>query len=161
MPADLPIVVSIFLDQARAVWPYYAGGALFAALIKTFKWDRRVRASLTRCGKAAVPVAVAAGLISPLCSCGILPVVVALSAGGVPLPPVMALLVTSPLMSPDAFAVTVGQLGWTYALWKAATAAVVGLSAGFLAEALVRRGVLDGSGFRAGKMWADSGKARP
>lgn len=161
MPADLRIVASIFLDQARAVWPYYLGGALFAAFIKTFKWDRRVRASLTRFGKAAVPVAVLAGLISPLCACGILPVVVALSAGGVPLPPVMALLVTSPLMSPDAFAVTAGQLGWTYALWKAGTAAVVGLSAGFLAAALVRRGVLSGSSFRAEKMWSENGKARP
>jgi len=129
---DLKIIGSLFLEQARDLWPFYLAGVLFAAFIKTFKWDRRIRASLVRYGKASVPVAVAAGLVSPLCSCWILPVVIALSAGGVPLPPVLALLITAPLMSPDAFLVTVGQLGWTFALWKLGIAATVGLSAGTL-----------------------------
>lgn len=158
---DLKVIGSLFLEQARDLWPFYLAGVLFAAFIKTFKWDRRIRASLVRYGKASVPVAVAAGLVSPLCSCGILPVVIALSAAGVPLPPVLALLITSPLMSPDAFLVTVGQLGWTFALWKLAIAATVGLSTGFAADALVRRGVLSASSFRVEKMYEDSGKVRP
>jgi len=158
---DLKIIGSLFLEQARDLWPFYLAGVLFAAFIKTFKWDRRIRASLVRYGKASVPVAVAAGLVSPLCSCGILPVVIALSAGGVPLPPVLALLITAPLMSPDAFLVTVGQLGWTFALWKLAIAATVGLSTGFAAEALVRRGVLPASSFRVEKMYEEGGKVRP
>ena len=158
---DLKIIGSLFLEQARDLWPFYLAGVLFAAFIKTFKWDRRIRASLVRYGKASVPVAVAAGLVSPLCSCGILPVVIALSAGGVPLPPVLALLITAPLMSPDAFLVTVGQLGWTFALWKLAIAATVGLSTGFAAEAMVRRGVLPASSFRVEKMYGEGGKVRP
>jgi len=158
---DLKIIGSLFLEQARDLWPFYLAGVLFAAFIKTFKWDRRIRASLVRYGKASVPVAVAAGLVSPLCSCGILPVVIALSAAGVPLPAVLALLITAPLMSPDAFLVTVGQLGWTFALWKLAIAATVGLSTGFAAEALVRRGVLPASSFRVEKMYEEGGKVRP
>lgn len=158
---DLKVVGSLFLEQAKDLWPFYLAGVLFAAFIKTFKWDRRIRASLVRYGKASVPVAVAAGLVSPLCSCGILPVVIALSAAGVPLPPVLALLITSPLMSPDAFLVTVGQLGWTFALWKLAIAATVGLSTGFAADALVRRGVLSASSFRVEKMYEEGGKVRP
>ena len=158
---DLKVVGSLFLEQAKDLWPFYLAGVLFAAFIKTFKWDRRIRASLVRYGKASVPVAVAAGLVSPLCSCGILPVVIALSAEGVPLPPVLALLITSPLMSPDAFLVTVGQLGWTFALWKLAIAATVGLSTGFAADALVRRGVLSASSFRVEKMYEEGGKVRP
>jgi hypothetical protein len=159
--ADLRVVAALFLEQARDLFPFYLGGVLFAAFIKTFKWDRRVRASLVRHDRAAVLVAVAAGLISPLCSCGILPVVIALSAAGVPLPPVLALLITSPLMSPDAFLVTLGQLGWGYALWKLGVAAVVGLAAGFGSLWLVRRGALDASGFRAGRMYGESGEVRP
>jgi uncharacterized membrane protein YraQ (UPF0718 family) len=159
--ADAIVIGGLFLEQARDLWPFYLAGVLFAAFIKTFKWDRRIRASLVRYGKASIPVAVAAGLVSPLCSCGILPVVIALSAGGVPLPPVLALLITAPLMSPDAFLVTVGQLGWTFALWKLAIAATVGLSAGFAADALVRRGVLPASSFRVEKMYGESGKVRP
>ena len=158
---DLKVVGTLFLEQARDLWPFYLGGVLFAAFIKTFKWDRRVRASLVRHGRWAILVAVAAGLISPLCSCGILPVVMALSAAGVPLPPVFALLITSPLMSPDAFLVTLGQLGWTWALCKLAVAAVVGLAAGFGAEALVRRGFLDAQSFRVGKVLAEEGRPRP
>jgi uncharacterized membrane protein YraQ (UPF0718 family) len=158
---DLKIVGILFLEQARDLWPFYLGGVLFAAFIKTFKWDRRIRASLVRHGRSSILVAVAAGLVSPLCSCGILPVVIALSAAGVPLPPVMALLITSPLMSPDAFVITVGQLGWSYALWKLAAAAVVGLSTGFGAEALVRRGYLDAFSFRVEKMYSGEGRVRP
>jgi hypothetical protein len=161
MAADLRVIASLFLEQARDLWPFYLGGVLFAAFIKTFKWDRRIRASLVRYDRAAILVAVAAGLVSPLCSCGILPVVIALSAAGVPLPPVLALLITSPLMSPDAFLITVGQLGWTYALWKLAVATAAGLSAGFGALALVRKGVLDASSFRVERMYGEQGKARP
>ena len=159
--ADAIVIGGLFLEQARDLWPFYLAGVLFAAFIKTFKWDRRIRASLVRYGKVSIPIAVAAGLVSPLCSCGILPVVIALSAGGVPLPPVLALLITAPLMSPDAFLVTVGQLGWTFALWKLAIAATVGLSTGFAADALVRRGVLPASSFRVEKMYEEGGKVRP
>jgi len=159
--ADLRVIATLFVDQARDLWPFYLGGVLFAAFIKTFQWDRRVRASLVRYDRASILVAVGAGLISPLCSCGILPVVLALSAAGVPLPPVLALLITSPLMSPDAFLITVGQLGWTYALWKLGVAAAVGLSTGFVARRLVRKGVLAGGSFRAETLYDGSGKARP
>lgn len=159
--ADAKIIAALFLEQGRALLPFYLGGVLFAAFIKTFKWDRRVRASLVRHGRASILLATAAGLVSPLCSCGILPVVLALSAAGVPLPPVMALLITSPLMSPDAFLITLGQLGWAYALWKLASAATVGLAAGFAALWLSRRGALDASGFKAGKMFDAAGAARP
>ena len=161
LAADAKVVFSLFLAQARDLWPFYLAGVLFAAFIKTFKWDRRVRASVIRYDRAAIFVAVGAGLISPLCSCGILPVVLSLSAAGVPLPPVLALLVTSPLMSPDAFLITVGQLGWTWALWKLAVAALVGLAGGFSALWLVRRGVLDGTSFRVEKMYDAPGKVRP
>ncbi len=149
MPADMNTIAALFLEQARALWPYYLGGVLIAAAVKTFKWDRRIRASLVRMPRMSIVVATAAGLITPLCSCGILPVVLGLSAAGVPLPPVLALLLASPLMSPDAFVITVGQLGWTYALWKLAVAAAAGLSAGFLSLALMRRGILAGAGAKA------------
>lgn len=161
MWADLRVIANLFLEQARDLWPFYLGGVLFAAFIKTFKWDRRVRASIVRHERASILVAVGAGLISPLCSCGVLPVVIALSAAGVPLPPVLALLITSPLMSPDAFLITVGQLGWTYALWKLGVAAAVGLVTGFVALGLVRKGVLAAGSFRAEKLYDGSGKARP
>ncbi len=161
MMNDLPIIKDLFLAQAGTLWPYYLAGVVFAALIKTWKWDRRIRASLIRYDRAAIFVGVGAGLISPLCSCGIMPVVIALSAAGVPLAPVLALLITSPLMAPDAFIVTVGQLGWVWALWKLAVAAMVGLSAGFIARWLSSRGILSGTSFKVEKMYDRDGAVRP
>jgi uncharacterized membrane protein YraQ (UPF0718 family) len=154
-------VASLFAAQAKGMLPYYVGGVAFAALIKTWKWDRRIRASLIRYDHGAILVAVAAGLVSPLCSCGILPVVIALSAAGVPLAPVIALLITSPLMSPDAFFITAGQLGWTFALWKLGAAAATGLSAGYAARFLAARGVLEGTSFHVERMYSEEGRVRP
>lgn len=159
--AALLTIASLFVDQLKNVWLFFAGGIVFAAVIKTFKWDRKVRASLVRYERSAIFVAVGAGLIAPLCSCGILPVVISLSAAGVPLPPVVALLITSPLMSPDAFLLTLGQLGWTYALWKLVTATVIGLVAGFGALVLVRRGWLPSNSFRVEAMYRADGRPRP
>jgi uncharacterized membrane protein YraQ (UPF0718 family) len=158
---DLLIIKDLFLAQAGTLWPYYLGGVVFAALIKTFKWDRRIRASLVRHERGAIFVGVAAGLVSPLCSCGIMPVVIALSAAGVPLAPVLALLITSPLMAPDAFIVTVGELGWAWAMWKLGIAAMVGLSAGFAARWLASRGVLSSTSFLVEKMYDREGAVRP
>jgi len=148
VPGALRIVAGLFLEQARALAPWYLLAVTFAAVVKTFRWDLRVRASLARFGRGAVLVAVGAGLVSPLCSCGILPVAIALTGAGVSLPPVLALLITSPLMSPDAFLVTAGQLGWRYAVWKLGVAAAVGLCAGFSARWLVLRGMLPEHGLR-------------
>lgn len=161
MPESARVIGSLLLEQARALWPYYLAAVAFAAFIKTFKWDRRLRASLVRFERGSILVAVAAGLLSPLCSCGILPVVIALSGAGVPLPPVLALLITSPLMSPDAFLITLGQLGWAYALWKLAVAAVVGLSTGFVALWLVRRGMIPAGSFRPSAVRGEGGAVRP
>lgn len=161
MSSDFLTIVSLFLDQARDLWPFYLAGVVFAAFIKTFKWDRRIRASVVRYGKASIFVSTGAGLVSPLCSCGILPVAVALTGAGVPLPPVLALLITSPLMSPDSFIITVGQLGWDYAIWKLAAAATAGLAAGFTAHLLVKRGFLAATGFRTGGPLVEDGSARP
>lgn len=161
MPDSVRVIGALFVEQAKALWPFYLAAVTFAAVIKTFKWDRRVRASLVRHERSGILVAVGAGLLSPLCSCGILPVVIALSGAGVPLPPVLALLITSPLMSPDAFLITVGQLGWTYALWKLGVAAVVGLACGFTALWLVRRGTLPAAGFRAERVRGEGGAPRP
>ncbi|MBI5418293.1 permease, partial [Candidatus Poribacteria bacterium] len=72
------------------------------------------------------------GLMSPLCSCGILPVVVTLIECGIPLAPVMALFITSPIMSPEALVLTYLTLGEHLAFAKLIGACFMGLGAGFL-----------------------------
>ena len=101
------------------MWWVFGLGVLVAALIKTFKWDKRIRKRLQGSAHGAIALATGVGLVSPLCSCGIVPLVISLIYGGVPLAPVFALLITSPLMSPDAFVITLGGLGPTPGLGQA------------------------------------------
>jgi hypothetical protein len=59
---------------------------------------------------------------------------------GVPLPPVMAFWLASPLMDPSMFVLTVGTLGTTFALYKTTAAIGIGLLGGFGTAALMGAG---------------------
>ena len=68
--------------------------------------------------------------------------VAALLASGVPLAPVMVFLISSPLMSPSAFVITLGGLGPALALAKISAALIVGLAAGLVTYHLTKTGYL-------------------
>jgi uncharacterized membrane protein YraQ (UPF0718 family) len=83
------------------------------------------------------------GALSPFCSCGVIPVIAGLLAAGVPLAPVMAFWIASPLMDPNQFALLVGALGLEFALAKTAAAIGMGLLGGFVTQALASTGLVD------------------
>jgi uncharacterized membrane protein YraQ (UPF0718 family) len=146
--SDIQSIFRIFLDEAIVLLPYFALSILFAAFVKTFKWDRRVRASVVSYPRASIVVATVAGIISPLCSCGVLPIVIALSGAGVPIPPVMALLITSPIMSPDSLIITAAEIGPMFAAGKLVIALITGLVTGYVCQTLVAKGLLPEFPFR-------------
>jgi uncharacterized membrane protein YraQ (UPF0718 family) len=130
----------VLLDEAARMWWVFGLGVLLAALIKTFKWDKRIRKRLRGSSHGAIALATGVGLVSPLCSCGVVPLVISLIYGGVPLAPVFALLITSPLMSIDAFVITLGGLGPALAWGKLASAVFAGLAGGYAVLLLQRLG---------------------
>ena len=65
--------------------------------------------------------------------------VAAMLAGGAPVAPVMVFLISSPLMSPSAFFITLGGLGMGIALWKLFSAVALGLAAGCVTDWLWER----------------------
>ncbi|TVQ58832.1 MAG: permease [Rhodobacteraceae bacterium] len=89
-------------------------------------------------GRQAVMVVSAAlmGGLSPFCSCGVIPLIAALLAMGVPLAPVMAFWLASPLMDPSMFALTAGTAGLDFAVGKTVAAIGVGLLGGYGVMAL-------------------------
>ncbi len=95
-------------------------------------------------GRQATMVLTAAlfGGLSPFCSCGVIPLIAALLAMGVPLAPVMAFWLASPVMDPSMFALTAGALGLDFAVAKTLTAVGIGLLGGFGVMALGRGGWL-------------------
>jgi len=82
------------------------------------------------------------GALSPFCSCGVIPLIAALLAIGVPLPAVMAFWLASPLMDPAQFILTSSVLGLPFALAKTLAAIGVGLLGGFGTFAFTRAGAL-------------------
>lgn len=84
----------------------------------------------------AIVMAALAGALSPLCSCGVVPLIAGLLAGGVPLAPVMAFWLASPVMDPAMFVLTAGVLGTDFALAKTAAAIGLGLFGGWATRAL-------------------------
>ncbi|MCU0883723.1 MAG: permease [Beijerinckiaceae bacterium] len=95
-------------------------------------------------GRTAPMIVLAAlmGALSPFCSCGVIPLIAALLALGVPLPAVMAFWLASPLMDPAQFVLTASVLGLPFALAKTVAAIAVGLLGGFGTYALTAAGAL-------------------
>jgi uncharacterized membrane protein YraQ (UPF0718 family) len=95
-------------------------------------------------GQKAPMIVLAAlmGALSPFCSCGVIPLIAALLAMGVPLPAVMAFWLASPLMDPAQFVLTTSILGLDFALAKTVAAILVGLLGGFGTYGLTALGLL-------------------
>ncbi|MEP1535548.1 MAG: permease [Paracoccaceae bacterium] len=85
-------------------------------------------------------LAAAFGGLSPFCSCGVIPLIAALLAMGVPLSAVMAFWLASPVIDPSMFALTVGVLGYEFAIAKTIAAIGLGVSGGYVTLALTRFG---------------------
>jgi uncharacterized membrane protein YraQ (UPF0718 family) len=83
-----------------------------------------------------IVLAALAGGLSPFCSCGVIPLIAALLAMGVPLSAVMAFWLASPVMDPTMFLLTSGVLGFEFAIAKTLAAISLGLLGGFIVMAL-------------------------
>jgi hypothetical protein len=95
-------------------------------------------------GRTAVMVLAAAafGGLSPFCSCGVIPIIAALLTMGVPLAPVMAFWLASPVIDPAMFVLTSGLLGAGFAVAKTLAAIGLGLLGGYATMALAKSGWL-------------------
>jgi len=143
------------------MWWIFLLSVLLVGVIKGYKLDLKIRNSIVRAGMFAIPVAVLIGMVSPLCACGILPVFITLAMAGTPLAPLMALLVTSPVMGPDALLLTWRGLGADWAIYKLVGAAVLGLGSGYAIAFLEKRGWLAGDMICLTPVYRDDGSLAP
>ena len=80
--------------------------------------------------------------LSPFCLCGVVPLAASLLVAGVPIAPVLAFCIASPIMDPEMFMLTAAGLGLEFAVMKTIAAFGMGMFAGFLAPALSHAGLL-------------------
>lgn len=114
------------------------GMALAAWLVASGASDR---ISVLFEGRAvrAVMVASLFGALLPVCGITVLPLMTGLLAAGVPLAPVMAFWLASPITGPELISVTAATLGWKFALGKTLAALGLGLLGGCVTGVFFRR----------------------
>ncbi len=122
------------------VFPYFMVGVFLAGLIRTYKLAIVLRNSLIKYGFLSIFLASLVGVLTPLCACGILTTAVTLMFAGLPLAPVMALLVSSPLISPSAYLLTLNDLGPHWTVIRTIAAFSMGIFAGVITHLLRNKG---------------------
>lgn len=124
------------LDSLLHISPFLAASIFVGAAAKATGADNQVAAMLQGRQTTAIVLAALFGALSPFCSCGVVPIVAALLAAGVPLAPVMAFWIASPIMDPEMFILTAAVLGTPFAVAKTLAAIGMGLLAGFATRGL-------------------------
>ncbi|SHM08982.1 hypothetical protein SAMN05443432_104370 [Roseovarius litoreus] len=104
--------------------------------------DNLIARAFTGAPVVMIGLAALAGGLSPFCSCGVIPLIAALLAMGVPLSAVMAFWLASPVMDPSMFVLTTGVLGLEFAVAKTLAAVGLGLFGGAVVHGLTRAGGL-------------------
>ncbi|MHA7827053.1 MAG: permease [Roseovarius sp.] len=104
--------------------------------------DNLIARAFTGTPIVMIALAALAGGVSPFCSCGVIPLIAALLAMGVPLSAVMAFWLASPVMDPSMFVLTTGVLGLEFAVAKTLAAIGLGMFGGWATHLLTRAGGL-------------------
>jgi uncharacterized protein len=129
--------------ELAQIAPWLAASVIVAAGAHATGADALAARVFTGRQSRMVVVASVIGALLPFCSCGVIPLVAGLLAAGVPLAPVMAFWVSSPLMDPTQFFIATGVLGLGFAVAKMVAAVGMGLFSGFGTMTLIRMGWLD------------------
>ena len=138
-------------NLVKELWYFAFLGAFAAVLISQIMSREKVRKLLTRKGSVSILVAAVLGVLSPMCTFAAIPLVGGLMAVGVPVPPLMAFLISSPLMNPSLFVMTWGVMGPEMAIARSLSALFLGLLGGWIVETAVSRKWVDFSNpLRAG-----------
>jgi len=120
--------------------PFLLLSVLLAAWLKAAGADRLIGRAVASRPLPAILLAAAFGALSPFCSCGVVPLVAALLAAGMPLPAVMAFWISSPLMDPETFILMAATIGPGFTVAKTVAAIAMGLFGGFATWGLMGLG---------------------
>ncbi len=136
--AQLPVSLLFTLQAVWEMLPFFALAIAIAAVAKATSADILIARAFSGNPVRATVLAALVGAVSPFCSCGVIPLIAAMLGAGVPLAPVMAFWIASPIMDPEMFVLTVAGIGFNFAVAKTVAAASMGLLAG-LSILLIQR----------------------
>jgi uncharacterized membrane protein YraQ (UPF0718 family) len=129
-------------DALLGMAPFLLLAVAIAAYAKATGSDKLIARAFSGNAVVAVVAASLMGALSPFCSCGVIPLIAAMLMAGVPLAPVMAFWIASPIMDPEMFVLTAAGIGLGFTIAKTIATVCMGLMAGFAVYAMERRGWL-------------------
>ena len=132
--------VNFTITALISIAPYFAVAVGIAAWTKATGLDTSIALVFSGDPVRMIFVAAIFGALSPFCSCGVIPLIASLLAMGVPLAPVMAFWLASPIMDPEMFLLTLGPLGLEFAIAKTSAAVFFGLFGGLATFFMQRAG---------------------
>lgn len=130
------------LESMWEMLPFFALAIGLAAYAKATSADKMIARAFTGNPVRSTILAALVGAISPFCSCGVIPLIAGMLGAGVPLAPVMAFWIASPIMDPEMFILTTAGIGFNFAIAKTLAAIAMGLLAGFSILLVQRYGFL-------------------
>lgn len=130
--ATLTFVVWAMVDVSPLVVP----GVLISAWVNAGGLGGHIARAFESHRAYSILAAAVVGAITPVCGVTVLPLMAGLLASGVPLAPVMAFWLASPVTDPAMFAVTAATLGFGFAIAKTVAAFGIGLLGGSVTLAL-------------------------
>lgn len=130
------------LQSLLQIAPFFILAIAFAGYAKATGMDAYIARAFSGNIWMTIVAASLAGALSPFCSCGVIPLIAAMLASGVPLAPVMAFCIASPIMDPEMFIITASGISLPFAIAKTLAAISMGLGAGFAVAGLQKIGFL-------------------
>ncbi len=118
------------------ILPVLAIASLLAGALTLGNWADRALSLLKGGTLRSIFIASLIGAITPVCGLGVLPLIASLLRRGVPLAPIMAFWVSSPVTDPSMMLVTGGIIGADFAIAKTVAAFFIGLFAGLVTAAI-------------------------
>ncbi len=139
-PPQMLASVGFVIRSLVSTSPYLLLSIALAAYAGASGADNMIARAFAGSPLLMIAIAAAFGGLSPFCSCGVIPLIAALLAMGVPLSAVMAFWLASPVIDPSMFVLTAGILGWEFAVAKTLAATGLGLFGGYSTLALTKGG---------------------
>ncbi|MEM5582620.1 permease [Roseibium sp. AS2] len=131
------MAMSVILGLGE-VAPIVVFGIVLTAWIIASGADSHVAGAFETRTPAAIVIAAAIGALTPVCGVTVLPLMTGLLAAGIPLAPVMAFWLSSPVTDPAMLATTAATLGLAFAVGKTLAAFALGIYGGAVTAALPR-----------------------
>ena len=140
--AQLAPSVRFVADALIGIAPFLLLAVAIAASASASGADRLIARAFSGSPGSTIVLAAVVGALSPFCSCGVIPLIAAMLRAGVPLAPVMAFWLASPIMDPEMFVLTAAGVGLGFAAAKTVAAVAMGLLGGLVVRGLEHAGGL-------------------